>query len=100
MPDTVSPVKFVSGEVTVGPNPVRAGNDVSIYRNGVKPVKGKPAVFDAVGQKVAVVDVNGIGKIGTWKTGEVAEGTYLLKGVLTDKDGVKVKVSALVSVAK
>jgi len=98
----------VSGGVSVGPNPARVGGEVSIYRNGGKPVSGKLFVFDAIGQKVAVVEVGGTrslsavegGKIGTWKVGDVAEGAYLLRGVLTDKDGVKVKVSALVSVVR
>jgi len=96
----VAPIKAVTAEVTVGPNPVRANAEVSVYWNGSKPVSGKLSVFSALGQKVGVVEVSGKskGKVGSWKAS--AEGTYLLKGVLTEKDGTRVKVSTLVSVAR
>jgi uncharacterized protein (TIGR02145 family)/uncharacterized repeat protein (TIGR02543 family) len=96
----IAPVKPLSGLVTVGPNPVKVGGDVAIYWNGAKAVSGKLGVFNAVGQRVAVVDVSGTKKIGEWKTLGVAEGTYLVKGVLTDKSGVKVGVSQLVGVVR
>jgi uncharacterized protein (TIGR02145 family)/uncharacterized repeat protein (TIGR02543 family) len=96
----IAPVKALSGGMTVGPNPVRVGGDVAIYWTGGKSVSGSLSVFDAVGQKVARVDVRGTKKIGTWKVGDVAEGTYLIKGVLTDKNGVRVVVSVLVGVVR
>jgi uncharacterized protein (TIGR02145 family)/uncharacterized repeat protein (TIGR02543 family) len=96
----IAPVKVLSGGVTVGPNPVRVGGDVAIYWTGGKAVKGSLSVFDAVGQKVARVDVRGTKKIGTWRVGDVAEGTYLIKGLLTDKNGVRVVVSVLVGVVR
>jgi uncharacterized protein (TIGR02145 family)/uncharacterized repeat protein (TIGR02543 family) len=96
----IAPVKVLSGVLTVGPNPARVGGDVAIYWTGGKAVSGKLSVFDAVGQKVAAVDVRGTNKIGTWRVGDVAEGTYLIKGVLTDKNGVRVVVSALVGVVR
>jgi len=79
---------------------VSAGGEAAIYWSGSKAVSGKLYVFDAVGGRVAVIAVRGTKKIGTWKVGDVAEGTYLIKGVLTDKDGGKVKVSTLVAVVR
>jgi len=83
-----------------GPNPVKANGSVSIYWNGSKSVSGKLAVFNTAGRKVAAVKVSGAKKIGEWNVNGVAEGTYLVKGVLTEKNGGKVKVSALVGVTK
>lgn len=94
------PVKRLYGVVKIGPIPVRAGGDVAIYWDGNKAVRGCLSVFDAVGEKIANVDVNGIQKIGTWKPGGIARGAYLIKGVLQDKDGFKVKVSRLVGVVR
>jgi uncharacterized repeat protein (TIGR02543 family) len=88
----------LSGGVTVGPNPVRAGDDLTIYWIGNKAVSGNLAVFDAIGNMVTKVNVNGAKKIGTWKVGRIAGGAYLIKGVLRDKDDGKVKVSKLVGV--
>jgi len=96
----IAPVKALSGVVTVGPNPVRAGGEAVIYWNGGKAVSGKLTVFDAVGGKAAVVNVRGTNKIGAWKTNGAAEGTYLIKGVLKDKNGTKVMVSQLVGVVR
>jgi len=96
----ITPVKAVSGGLTLGPNPVRAGSDVAVFWTGGKAVKGSLSVFNAVGGKVAVVDVEGVNKIGTWRVGDIAEGTYLIRGVLTDKNGVKAVVSLLVGVVR
>jgi len=96
----IVPVKTLPGVVTVGPNPVRSGSDAAIYWTGGKAVSGRLSVFNAVGQKVAAVNVSGVNKIGTWRVGDVAEGTYLIKGVLMDKNGVKVVVSQLVGVVR
>lgn len=90
----------LSGSVTVGPNPVRAGGDLAIYWIGSKAVSGNLAIFDVVGGMVTQVNVNGVNKIGKWKVGGIAKGAYLIKGVLSDKDGSKVKVSKLVGVVR
>jgi len=96
----VAPVAKVKAEVTVGPSPVGANGDVFVFWNGGKAVKGKLVVFSSTGSKVAKLDVSGKGKIGSWNTKGAAEGTYLVKGIVKTSDGEKVKVSALVSVAK
>jgi hypothetical protein len=96
----IAPAKVVGGEVTVGPNPVAAGSDLTVFWNGGKAVSGKLAVFSSAGKKVAVVPVSGTKKIGVWNTAGAAEGTYLIRGVLSGKDGAKVKVAARVAVTK
>jgi hypothetical protein len=101
----VAPVQVVAGEFTVGPNPVaKASGKAGFFWQGKALAKGTLYVFDASGnlvKKVAVSD-KGIStarrEIGAWDIGVVAEGTYLVKGVLVGKDGVKVKVSSLVGV--
>ena len=101
----VAPVLVVAGEFTAGPNPVvKAAGKVGFFWQGKALTKGTLYVFDASGnlvKKVAIAD-KGIStarrEIGSWKLGTVAEGTYLVKGVLVGKDGVKVKVSSLVGV--
>lgn len=88
------------GEVSIGPNPVKSGGTVAIYWNGGKAVSGRLGVYNALGARVALVSVKGVGKIGEWKAGGAAEGTYLIKGALKDKSGVRVPVSLLVDVAR
>jgi len=96
----IAPVAERSRGVTVGPSPVSVGGTVTLYRNGGKAVSGKLSVFDALGQRVGSVDVSGTNKIGTWKVVGVTEGTYLIKGVLTEKNGAKVSVTLPVSVVR
>jgi len=97
---SIAPVKVAAGEVTVGPNPVGSGSSLAIYWSGSRSVSGKLSVYTALGKKVAVVPVSGSKKIGLWNTSGAPEGTYLIKGVLTAKDGSRVKVSNLVSVTR
>jgi uncharacterized repeat protein (TIGR02543 family) len=104
----VAPVMAPSGGVTAGPNPAKVGGAVSLYRGGGRTVSGELGVFDALGARVGSVAVSpstslrarSAKRIGVWKVGDVAEGTYLIKGVLTDKDGVRVKVSVPVGVTR
>jgi hypothetical protein len=58
------------------------------------------SVYTQLGKKIAVVPVSGSKKIGQWNTAGAPEATYLIKGVLTAKDGSKVKVSNLVNVTR
>jgi hypothetical protein len=96
----VAPVSSPVASVAAGPSPVRAGEKLSFFWSGAKPVKGKLSVFSGLGEKVATVSVSGTGKIGEWNVTGGTEGTYVVRGVLTDKDGVRVKVSTLVSVVR
>jgi hypothetical protein len=95
----VAPVKVIASTFSVGPNPVSNGA-VSIYWNGSKSVNGKLAVFTSNGKKIASVPVSGSKKIGAWNAIGAPEGSYLIKGVLTTRDGEKVKVSTLVGVTR
>jgi hypothetical protein len=96
----VAPVAKVSAGVSVGPNPVSSNGTVNVFWNGSKSVKGKIFVFSATGSKVAALNVSGTGKIGTWNVRGVAEGTYLVKGVVKTANGEKVKVSTVVGVTR
>jgi predicted RecA/RadA family phage recombinase len=90
----------LSGVLTFGPNPVRAGGEVTIFWAGNKEIGGELQVFNALGGIVAVVKVNGTEKIGAWNTRGVVNGTYLMKGMLKDRDGFKCRVLMLVGVVK
>jgi len=96
----VAPVKAVVASVSVGPNPVASSGKVTFFWNGSSQVTGKLIVFTNVGRKVASINVKGVREIGAWNVNGAAEGTYLVKGVLTEKNGGKVNVSTVVSVAK
>jgi len=100
---TVSFEVFVPEEpvVKIGPNPVKAGGEAVIYWFGGYEVRGSLSIFDAVGYKAdRDVKVNGLKKIGAWKVGNIARGTYLIKGVLKDKDGNKIDVAVPVGVVR
>ena len=91
-------VEALSGVLTFGPSPVRSGGVVAIFWTGNKAIGGELSVFNSVGDIVAVVNVTGIGKIGAWNTRGVASGSYLMRGMLKDKDGFKCRVLMLVGV--
>jgi hypothetical protein len=106
----VAPVIKLVGEFTVGPNPVaKAAGKVGFFWQGKSVTKGTLFVFDASGnlvKKIGTADVKGLGtdrrEIGSWNLADakgrpIAEGTYLVKGVLT-VGGEKVKVSSILGV--
>ena len=101
----VAPVAVIAGEFTVGPNPVaKTAGKAGFFWQGKAVASGTLYVFSTSGNVVAKVKVADKGistdrrEIGSWNLGSVAEGTYLVKGVLVGKDGGKVKVSSLVGV--
>jgi len=100
----VAPVKVTASSFSAGPSPVSKNGTVKFF--STKAVKsGSLYVFDAAGNAVAKVSASGIGEVASWnlkdsKGAAVAEGTYVVKGVLTGKDGTREKVSFLFSVAK
>ncbi len=93
-------VEPLSGVLTFGPSPLRRGGEVAIYWTGNKPISGALFVFNALGDIAATVNVNGIGKIGAWNTAGAARGTYMMKGMLKDKDGFKCRVLMLIGVVR
>jgi hypothetical protein len=88
----VAPVKVVASGFTAGPNPVSKGGVIKFF--STKPVKsGSLYIFDKNGNSVAKLSATaGAGEIGKW-TANVSEGTYVVKGALTGKDGAREKVS-------
>ena len=98
LPDALEvPLK---GFLTFGPNPVRSGGDVAIFWDGEKEISGDLFVFNAVGNIIDRRPVGGTGKIGEWNTRGVATGTYLMRGMLRDKDGFTCRVLMLVGVVR
>jgi hypothetical protein len=87
----------------------KASGKAGFFWQGKALKSGTLYVFDASGnllKKASVAD-KGVGvdrrEVGSWNLADakgrpVAEGTYLIKGALTAKDGSKVKVSAIVGV--
>jgi hypothetical protein len=108
----VAPVTVVAGEFTAGPNPAaKQSGEVRFFWSGRAVKSGKLVVFDASGNLVKKVNagesasVSGLAKraVGSWdlkdaKGRPVAEGTYLVKGVIVTQDGAKVKASAVLGV--
>jgi len=104
---------MLTGEFTAGPNPVnRQSGNVTFFRQG-NPVQSTMfTIFDASGNVVNRVkikdnkdwmDGNSRRIVGSWnltdtKGRTVAEGTYLVKGVVTAPDGKKEKVSLMLGV--
>jgi len=96
----IQPVKIIARGFAAGPNPVlRQSGTVNFYWQGAAVVEGTLLIFDAVGNFVSKIGVNGINKrnIAAWNlTGAdgkpVGVGTYLVKGTLLTKSGTREKV--------
>jgi len=102
----VAPVKTIAASFTAGPSPasIAAGKIAFFFSKQIK--GGSLYVFDASGNAVAKIAAKaGSGEIAKWdlrdkKGVAVTEGTYVVKGALTGKDGTREKVSFLFSVVK
>jgi hypothetical protein len=102
----VAPVAKAVAAFTAGPSPASkaAGKIAFFSKNAVK--SGSLYVFDASGNAVAKIAAkSGSGEVATWnlkdsKGAAVAEGTYIVKGALTAKDGTREKVAFVFSVVK
>ncbi|GBU22024.1 hypothetical protein R80B4_01926 [Fibrobacteres bacterium R8-0-B4] len=101
----VAPVKAAVAKFTAGPSPAKVGSSIKFF-SGSAVKSGSLYIFDASGNAVAKVSAKaGSGEIGGWdlkgKNGAVvSEGTYIVKGALTGKDGTREKVSFVFSVVK
>ena len=101
---TVVPVIVTAGEFTAGPNPVERLSAVKFFWTGREVKSGTLTVFDATGNLVRKVPLCGPDRnVGTWdltdtKGRQVAEGTYLVRGVITDVNGKKERVSQIIGV--
>jgi len=106
----IAPVKTLSAVFTAGPNPVsKSVGSVTFFWQGRAVNKSVLSVFDAQGNLVAKVTVSDDGKgidrrvVGSWgltdrKGRPVAEGTYLIRGVITTRDGGRERVAFKVGV--
>jgi len=102
----VAPVKTIAGSFTAGPSPasIAAGKIAFFFSKQIK--GGSLYVFNASGDAVAKIAAKaGSGEIAKWNLRDkkgvaVTEGTYVVKGALTGKDGTREKVSFLFSVVK
>jgi len=96
----VAPVKVAAASFTAGPSPVSKNGTIKFF--SAKQVKsGSLYIFDATGKSVAKVRANsGTGEIAKWNVNNAAEGTYVVKGALVNKNGTKEKVSFVFSVVK
>jgi len=108
---SISPVPPLTSDFTVGPNPaVKSSGTVSIFRNGSRVAYATLFIYDASGnivKKIRIID-DAVGsqtrrKVSTWNLRDgngrpVAEGSYLVKGVIKTKDGKREKVSLVVGV--
>jgi len=102
---TVAPVKVAATSFTAGPSPVSKNGAIKFF--SAKALKsGTLYIFDANGNSVAKLSAKSAsGEIASWnlkdkKGAAVTEGTYVVKGALTGKDGTKEKVSFPFSVVK
>jgi uncharacterized repeat protein (TIGR02543 family) len=107
----VAPVSQLTGEFTVGPNPIsKQSGIVNFYRQGKQIASCELRIYDAYGNIVNRVKISDMAidnqlrrKVGSWdlcdRNGRiVAEGTYLVKGAVKTLDGKREKISLIVSV--
>jgi len=104
-------ITVLAGEFTAGPNPVaRSASSVTFFRQGKWVQSAMLTIFDASGNvinKIRITD-NALNtqerrEVGSWdlkdsKGRSVAEGTYLIRGVVTTSDGKKERVSVMLGV--
>jgi len=106
----IQPVKAIPAGLTAGPNPVsRQNGKVNLYWHGAEIAKGTLRVFDANGNFVSKIIINGINNNGinnypiaawtltTAKGNPVGAGTYLIKGTLSTKNGKREKIALVLS---
>jgi hypothetical protein len=108
----VAPVTILAGEITAAPNPAaRQAGGVNFFRTGGELASGKLVVYNAAGsvvRRISVADANDCGCAGRrvvagWdltdtKGRPVADGTYLVRGVVKTRDGRTERVSILIGV--
>jgi hypothetical protein len=102
----VAPIAKVAASFTAGPSPVSKASGKVTFFSAKQVKQGGLYVFDAAGNVVAKIAAKaGTGAIGSWnlkdkKGAAVAEGSYVVKGVLTGKDGTREKVSFVFAVVR
>jgi hypothetical protein len=107
----IAPVSAFSSEFTVGPNPVaKQSGEVKFFRQGKSINNATLYIYNASGSRVNKINISdkSIGKsdrreVGRWnlkdsKGRAVSEGTYLVKGVISTRDGKREKVSLILGI--
>jgi hypothetical protein len=93
----VAPVRAAAPKFVVGPSPVALGGSVNFFWQNTN---GVLRVFDATGNFVREVSVANGWDLTDARGRLVAEGTYVVRGVLTANDGSRVRVSVPVTVVR
>jgi len=107
----VAPIAPLTAEFTAGPNPAsRSSGKVSFFRNGSRVAYATLSIYDASGKvvkKIRVID-DAVGsqlrrKVSSWNLRDdkgrlVAEGTYLVRGVVKTAGGKRERVEVVVGV--
>jgi uncharacterized repeat protein (TIGR02543 family) len=107
----VAPLRALTAQFTAGPNPVsRASGEVNFFRQGTRVQDATLSVYDASGNivnRIRITDrtltAEPRRQVGSWNLTDrrgrpVAEGTYLVRGVVTTSDGKRERVSVVVGV--
>ena len=107
----IAPISQLTGEFTVGPNPVsKESGIVKFYRQGKRVATCELRIYDATGNVINKVKIkdNAIGnqskrKVGMWdlcdRNGRmVPVGTYLVRGMVKTSDGKREKVSLIIGI--
>jgi TfoX/Sxy family transcriptional regulator of competence genes len=107
----IVPVSKLAAEFTAGPNPISKHSvEVKFFRHGSGINNASLYIYDAYGNRVNKINISdkSIGKsdrreVGRWdlkdsKGRAVAEGSYLVKGTITARDGKKEKISLILGV--
>ena len=106
----VAPVNLPATEFTAGPNPAaKSRGAVNFFRQGKWVMDGELAVYDASGNVVNKINIrdriaagnSGRRAVGSWDLSDasgrpVAEGTYLVRGVITAADGQRERVFIII----
>jgi len=101
----------LSSSITAGPNPVRKGlSAINLYRQGKLINGGTLTVYDVMGNAVSKINISdeslsstGRRIVGSWDLTDsrgrtVPEGTYLIRGSVTTRDGNREVISIMVGV--
>ena len=114
-PPAIAPVNLLASKLSAGPNPVsRLAGEVTFFHQGDQIRNGKLKVFNASGKLINDVRISdnkaitGNGNdarraVGSWNLRDnkgrlVVDGTYIVKGDLTTKDGKRENVSLVLGV--
>ena len=119
-PGEIQPVNLGKSQFIAGPNVVKKGETVKIFREGKSIKNGVLMIYDASGDMVGKISISEHGGaarsirtggahdqsrrvVGSWNLKDtkgrlVSEGTYLVRGVVVASDGNREKISLMIGV--